>query len=62
MRIGDRIACGFDRDNLLCYGLHIHGWSGRDRPEIMLDFFGFYLNAWYGKGRGLDETSHPDGR
>ncbi len=41
MLLNDRVALGFDSENMLCVGLHLHPKTG----DVMVDFFGFYLNA-----------------
>lgn len=43
MVIGERLAFGFSKENLLCAGFHIHHRS------LMIDFFGFYFNLYLGR-------------
>lgn len=53
MRIGDRLAGGFDRTAWAGFGLFFH------TRTLWVDFLGFYLNLYLGKGEQMaqDGTS-----
>lgn len=46
MRIANWLTAGFDSYSLLCVGFHIHP----EHREVSVDFFGFYVNAYLGRG------------